>query len=97
MNRPGRVTPFQPGRGGLDVRWKRDAACAPDAAAGSFYPDLFFPDWGESTRDAKRVCYGCPVIQACLRYALAAGEEWGVWGGLSAPERRRLKKRHQAA
>lgn len=40
-------------------------------------------------RAAKSVCYLCPVRRECLEYALAAGERWGVWGGLTTPERDR--------
>ena len=36
---------------------------------------------------AKRVCEQCPVLVQCRDYAVAAGEPYGVWGGLSAPER----------
>lgn len=36
---------------------------------------------------AKRVCAQCPVLQRCREYAVTAGEPYGVWGGMSAPER----------
>ena len=39
---------------------------------------------------AKAVCSGCPVIDSCLRWALAAREPYGVWGGLSVEEREAL-------
>ena len=44
------------------------------------------------TREAKRICTGCPVRDECLEYALANDERFGIWGGLSERERRRLKK-----
>lgn len=53
-------------------------------------PDVFFPEKGGSTRDAKRICTGCHVRSECLDYALARDERFGVWGGLSARERRQL-------
>ena len=56
-------------------------------------PELFFPDKGGSTCDAKRVCQACPVRSECLEYAFAHDERWGIWGGLSVRERRKLKKR----
>ena len=56
-------------------------------------PDLFFPERGASTREAKEVCRGCVVREDCLEYALANGEKFGIWGGLSERERRRLKRR----
>ncbi len=52
-------------------------------------PDLFFPERGASTREAKEVCRGCVVREDCLEYALANGEKFGIWGGLSERERRR--------
>ena len=55
-------------------------------------PELFFPETGGSVREAKAVCAGCPVRAQCLAHALAHGERYGVWGGLSEPERRRLKQ-----
>lgn len=54
-------------------------------------PDLFFPGQGESTREAKAVCAGCPVREQCLDYALEHGEKFGIWGGTSERERRRLR------
>ena len=53
-------------------------------------PELFFPEKGGSTRAAKRVCAGCPVRAQCLEHALAHDERYGVWGGTSERERRRL-------
>jgi WhiB family transcriptional regulator, redox-sensing transcriptional regulator len=55
-------------------------------------PDLFFPERGASTREAKEVCRGCIVRDECLEYALANGEKFGIWGGLSERERRRLRR-----
>jgi len=54
-------------------------------------PELFFPEKGGSVREAKAVCAGCPVRGDCLEYALAHGERYGVWGGTSEHERRRLQ------
>jgi len=54
-------------------------------------PELFFPEKGGSTRAAKAVCTGCPVRAQCLEHALAHDERFGVWGGTSERERRRLK------
>lgn len=55
-------------------------------------PEAFFPEKGGSTREAKRVCRVCDVRQECLEYALANDERFGIWGGLSERERRRLKR-----
>jgi WhiB family redox-sensing transcriptional regulator len=55
-------------------------------------PDLFFPERGASTKEAKEVCRGCIVREQCLEYALANGEKFGIWGGMSERERRRIRR-----
>ena len=55
-------------------------------------PDLFFPQRGASTREAKEVCRGCVVREDCLEFALDNGEKFGIWGGMSERERRRLRR-----
>lgn len=68
------------------------------------FPEIFFPeDWGDfgrgikenyfdAVRTAKTYCGRCPIREKCLEYALAANETHGVWGGMSAPERRALRR-----
>ncbi|NEK86824.1 WhiB family transcriptional regulator [Blastococcus saxobsidens] len=63
-----------------------------DALCAETDPEAFFPEKGGSTRDAKRVCTGCPVRAQCLEFALANDERFGIWGGLSERERRRLRQ-----
>jgi len=67
--------------------WQEEALCAQTD------PEAFFPEKGGSTREAKRVCGRCDVRGECLSYALAHDERFGIWGGLSERERRRLKRR----
>jgi WhiB family redox-sensing transcriptional regulator len=55
-------------------------------------PDLFFPERGASTKEAKGVCQACVVREDCLEYALENSEKFGIWGGLSERERRRLRR-----
>ena len=55
-------------------------------------PEAFFPEKGGSTREAKKVCLSCEVRSECLEYALENDERFGIWGGLSERERRRIKK-----
>lgn len=55
--------------------------------------DVFFPEKGGSSREAKRICAQCSVKGECLEYALDNDERFGIWGGLSERERRRLKRR----
>ena len=66
---------------------------APAAKCLQADPDTFFPEKGGSTREAKRICAGCEVRTDCLEYALANDERFGIWGGFSERERRRLKRR----
>jgi WhiB family redox-sensing transcriptional regulator len=67
--------------------WQERALCAETD------PEAFFPEKGGSTREAKKICTGCEVKAECLEYALANDERFGIWGGLSERERRRLRRR----
>ena len=67
--------------------WQEQALCAETD------PEAFFPEKGGSTREAKKICTGCEVKAECLEYALANDERFGIWGGLSERERRRLRRR----
>ena len=66
--------------------WQERALCAQTD------PEAFFPEKGGSTREAKKVCTGCDVRMECLEYALEHDERFGIWGGLSERERRKLKR-----
>ena len=68
------------------LAWQTDALCSQTD------PEAFFPEKGGSTRDAKRICTSCEVRDECLQYALDNDERFGIWGGLSERERRRLKR-----
>lgn len=69
-----------------EFTWQAFALCA------YVDPDVFFPEKGGSSREAKRICAMCTVRQECLEYALANDERFGIWGGLSERERRRWKR-----
>ena len=69
-----------------EMGWQERALCAQTD------PEAFFPEKGGSTREAKKVCLSCDVRGDCLEYALGHDERFGIWGGLSERERRRLKK-----
>ncbi len=69
-----------------DESWQDRALCAQTD------PEAFFPEKGGSTREAKKICTGCEVKAECLEYALAKDERFGIWGGLSERERRRIKR-----
>lgn len=66
--------------------WMGDANCA------GTDPESFFPEKGGSTREAKKVCARCLVSAECLDWALELEERFGIYGGLSERERRRLAK-----
>jgi len=83
---------FEPAGDPEDHGWQDHANCL------GVDPDLFFPERGASTREAKEVCRGCVVRKECLEFALQNGEKFGIWGGLSERERRRIRRqRAQAA
>jgi WhiB family redox-sensing transcriptional regulator len=70
-----------------EQEWQERALCAQTD------PEAFFPEKGGSTREAKQICNSCEVRTECLEYALGHDERFGIWGGLSERERRRLKRR----
>ncbi|MEU3346142.1 WhiB family transcriptional regulator [Streptomyces sp. NPDC006700] len=74
-----------------DIAWQERALCAQTGA------DFFFPEPGSSVREAKRICGMCEMRPACLEYALANDERFGVWGGLSEKERQALGRTGRSA
>jgi len=77
--------------GGLDMAWQDFANCK------GADPDLFFPERGASTRTAKSICRECSVRVECLEFAIVSSEKFGIWGGLSERERRKIRKQRQIA
>ncbi len=65
--------------------WTEFAACQYVDA------DLWFPVKGGLPRRAKRICMDCEVRAECLDYALRGNEQYGVWGGTSEKQRRRMR------
>lgn len=70
--------------------WTASALCAQTE------PDAFFPEKGGSVKEAKRICRGCPVRSECLAWALENDERFGIWGGATENDRRRLRSLRQA-
>ncbi|MEU6597912.1 WhiB family transcriptional regulator [Streptomyces flaveolus] len=63
-------------------------------------PELFFTEGkGQQVqlREAQAVCWGCPVRQQCGEYAIAAGEYWGIWGGMTQSQLRTARNRRKQA
>jgi len=73
------------------LKWQQDAVCAQTD------PEAFFPEKGGSTREAKKLCAACDVRDECLEYALSNDERFGIWGGLSERERRKLATQLKAS
>ena len=76
--------------------WRHRSACLDED------PELFFPigNTGPAIlqiEEAKTVCHRCEVREQCLAWALEAGQDHGVWGGMSEDERRALKRRKARA
>jgi WhiB family redox-sensing transcriptional regulator len=74
------------------MSWQYEAACR------GRDPELFFPVGSigpalQQLQKAKQVCGRCPVQSICLEWAIRAGIDHGVWGGMSEDERRSLKRR----
>ena len=66
--------------------WMDDGACV-----GSD-PDLWFPVEQDQADEAVRVCRGCPVRAQCGAYAVDNRIRYGIWGGLTESQRRRIRK-----
>lgn len=82
--------------GGSGSDWRQEAACR------RCDPELFFPDRDTAAgraqvAAAKEVCRRCPVTMTCLNWALASGQEAGIWGGTSEEQRRVLSRRLSAS
>jgi hypothetical protein len=103
---PAHVGPRQPERRGADA-WREHAACPDDRSVFWAVIELdssyAVRSWRRKSADhtrleyiAKAVCRACPVRDDCLEYALTNAEPWGVWGGLSADERRVERRRRTA-
>ena len=69
-----------------DQTWAAQAACA------TVEPDQLFGK-GAEQRDARSLCFACPVRMECLAEALNSESSFGVWGGLTERERRALLRR----
>lgn len=69
----------------MNMSWRNKAACH-GLDASIFYPG----DDDDDADQAKEICDGCPVQEACLEHALTRREKEGVWGGCTERERRRI-------
>ncbi|MEU3602424.1 WhiB family transcriptional regulator [Streptomyces sp. NPDC006798] len=97
---PSQRVPAGKDREDLDGPWHAEAVCRRDEA-GLFFAPSKEPTAARLSREeaAKRVCARCPVMVECRDHALLQPEPYGVWGGLTAAERRVLlaRRRRRAA
>lgn len=80
----------------LDRASARDTppvAALPDRACAGHDPAIFFPEQGGPASPAKAICARCPHRQACLDWAIATGQAFGIWGGKSPDERAQMAVR----
>lgn len=77
----------------MTTNWREAPDWQADGLCRQVGGELFYPEKGDSfgARAAKSVCGGCPVLVECGEYALAAREPFGIWGGMSERDRRRLR------
>ncbi len=66
--------------------WQDRAACY------GVDPDVFFPTSEEEAGPALAYCASCGIRRECLAWALKNGERYGVWGGMTEQQRRRLHR-----
>lgn len=70
-----------------DRGWAARGACT------ELDPERFFVK-GADQQKVKPLCLGCPVRAQCLADALDNRIEFGMWGGMTERERRRLLRQH---
>jgi WhiB family redox-sensing transcriptional regulator len=74
------------------MTWHNRAACR-DEDPGLFFPIETTGAEAGQIAAAKLVCHRCEVVETCLSWAMESRQDSGVWGGLSAEERRLLHRR----
>ena len=74
--------------------WQELGACRGLQTSMFFHPDYERgPARERRESTAKAVCRACPVLEQCRTHALQVHEPYGIWGGLSAQERKTLQRR----
>jgi WhiB family redox-sensing transcriptional regulator len=73
----------------MNRSWRELARCR------GVNPEIFHPTLDDEAGEAKAICELCSVRQPCLEFALVTREKDGVWGGLTARERRRLVRQRR--
>lgn len=70
-------------------RWREMSACR-DLGSDAFFGED--PVGEREERAAKAVCRQCFVVDDCLAYAITHNAPFGVWGGMTAAERRVVRR-----
>jgi WhiB family redox-sensing transcriptional regulator len=83
--------------GEIDIQSLPEDPSPPDmwqdrAACFGIEPDVFFPTSEEEAGPALAYCTACGIRETCLAWALKNGARYGVWGGLTEQQRRRLHR-----
>lgn len=66
--------------------WELQAACR------GLDQNLWFTDTAQARRQARHICQSCPVRHECIQLALDTGQEYGMWGGLTASQLRKARR-----
>ncbi len=78
------------------MTWREQAACL-GADLGTFFVGLGQRGQGRISNAAKTralaLCAGCPVRAECLEYAVTTYQDDGIWGGMTASQRIRLRRK----
>lgn len=75
----------------MPPEWTKRALCA------EVDPEIFFPQAGDKTAYVKKICKACSVRVECLKYSLQNNERFGVWGGLTERDRRKVRPNKKAS
>lgn len=70
-----------------DLSWRDRARCE------GMRTEQFFPRKSDAEKETIKICLSCPVREECLQYAIDSGSNWGVWGGTTQQERKKLRSR----
>lgn len=79
----------------IDVRSLPESVAPPnlwqdESACYGIDPEVFFPTTEDEAGLALSFCGVCSTRETCLAWALRNGERYGVWGGMTEQQRRRL-------
>lgn len=73
--------------------WRTRALCA--QIGGDWWYADNTPHHTSEINTAKAICQMCDVQTQCLEWALNNDERYGIWGGLSAHQRQKLRRKRR--